>query len=57
MKRNLYIDGVDTYAQYGVSVIHSSGGSYRDLVCYPSLKKVQSNDWPEENRVDVDLSH
>jgi hypothetical protein len=56
MKKNLYIDGTNTYTQYGVSVIHSSGGSYRDLICYPPLKSVQSNDWPEEDGIEADLS-
>jgi hypothetical protein len=50
------MDGTDAYAAYGVSVISSSGGAYCDLVCYPPLKNVPANDWPEEDGIEADLS-
>ncbi|MDR2764897.1 MAG: hypothetical protein LBB90_07690 [Tannerella sp.] len=56
MKQNVLIDEIDGYTQYGVSVIASSGGSYRELITCPSLKKVPANDWPEEDGIEVDLS-
>jgi hypothetical protein len=56
MRGNVIIDGVNVYTQYGVSVVYSSGGSYLGLVNYASLKKVSTNDWPEEDGVEADLS-
>ena len=49
----LYIDGIDVYAQYGVAL---QGSSYASVVSYPPLKKVNSNDWAEEDGIEVDLS-
>jgi hypothetical protein len=54
MKGRLYIDGVDAYASFGVSV---ANGGYGGLAAFPPLKKVESNDWHEEDGVDVDLSN
>ncbi len=48
-----YIDGVDIYTQYGVSVTE---GGYEGLFSYPALKIPDSNDWSEEDGQDVDLS-
>jgi hypothetical protein len=56
MKRNVIIDGTGAYMAFGVSVIYSSGGSYHDLICYPRLKDVPTNDWPERDGIEVDLS-
>lgn len=53
MKGVLYIDGVDVYEAYGVSV---SDAAYDDLVCLPSLKDIPFNDWHEKNGIDPDLS-
>lgn len=53
MKGELYIDGVDVYEAYGVSV---SDSAYDDLVCLPSLKPISFNDWQEQNGIDPDLS-
>ena len=49
----LYIDGVDAYTSYGVSL---SETSYDDLVCLPNLKPIAFNDWHEKNGIDPDLS-
>ena len=53
MKGVLYIDGIDVYASYGVSL---SDISYDDLVCLPELKPVTNNDWHEKNGIEPDLS-
>lgn len=48
-----YIDGIDAYAQFGVFVADAGLVS---LLQYHPLKKVDSNDWPEEDGEEVDLS-
>lgn len=53
MRGILYIDGVDVYTEYGISV---SDVAYDDLVCFPSLKNIPFNDWHERNGIDPDLS-
>lgn len=50
----LYIDGNDAYNQYGVYVVK---GGWNDLVAYPPLKAVTSNDWQEEDGIEADLSN
>ncbi len=50
---NLYIDGIDAFTEYGVFI---AAGGYNGLVGYPSLKTPASNDWPEEDGIEVDLS-
>lgn len=47
------ISGVDIYQRFGIRPIL---GAYNELVNYPSLKSVESNDWAEEDGLDVDLS-
>lgn len=49
----LYIDGADAYKQFGVFVTQ---GSYDELVALPALKQLGSNDWPEEDGQEFDLS-
>lgn len=49
----LYIDGNDAYLQYGAYVV---SGGWNELVAYPPLKSVESNDWQEEDGVEADLS-
>lgn len=49
----LYIDGKDAFIHYGMISIW---GSYNNLVAFPSLKSVDSNDWPEEDGKEFDLS-
>lgn len=53
MKGVLYIDGVDAYVAYGISI---SDVAYDDIVCLPELKPVAFNDWHEKNGIDPDLS-
>ncbi|MDR0712585.1 MAG: hypothetical protein LBF67_09635 [Prevotellaceae bacterium] len=53
MKGRLYIDGVDAYTRYRISV---ANGGYSGLAALPPLKKVEAIDWHEEDGVDVDLS-
>lgn len=47
----LFIDGVDAYTTYGISVL-----DYAGVVGWASLKEPERNDWPEEDGVEVDLS-
>lgn len=53
MKGVLYIDGVDIYLPYGISV---EDVAYEDLVCLPDLKPISFNDWHEMDGIDPDLS-
>lgn len=53
MTGKLYIDGQDAYTAYGAFVTQ---GGYTDLVAYPPLKKVEYNDWHEEDGIEPDLS-
>lgn len=48
-----YIDGIDIYTRYGVVI---TSGGYNDLLCFPALKEPETNDWPEEDGIEVDLS-
>ncbi len=48
-----YIDGVDIYSAFGLSV---SEGGYDGLILYPPLKKTDTNDWAEEDGIEADLS-
>lgn len=49
----LYIDGNDAYKQYGVYVVQ---GGWNELIAYPPLKPIDSNDWQEEDGIEPDLS-
>lgn len=53
MINRLFIDGTDAFTAFGVFV---TAGGYNGLVAYPPLKEVKSNDWPEEDGIEVDLS-
>jgi hypothetical protein len=53
MTGNLYIDDLDVYALYRVFITESG---YNNLVAFPSLKPVDSNDWAEEDGAEFDLS-
>ncbi len=53
MTGRLYIDGNDAYSMYGVYVVK---GGWNDLIAYPPLKSVTSNDWQEEDGIEADLS-
>ena len=49
----LYIDGNDAYSLYGVYVVK---GGWNELIAYPPLKSVESNDWQEMDGIEADLS-
>lgn len=53
MSDRLYIDGKDTYTEFGVLVAE---GGYDELVAFPPLKDVTTNDWQEEDGIEPDLS-
>lgn len=53
MTGRLYIDGKDIYAEYGVYVVQ---GGWNELIAYPSLKPIDSNDWQEMDGIEADLS-
>ena len=52
MTGKLYIDGADAYTGFGIFV---TNGGYSELVAFPSLKNVKSNDWPEADGIEPDL--
>ena len=52
MKTNIYIDGTDARAAFGVWVVR---GGYNDLLAYPAMKEPAANDWPEHDGLEVDL--
>ena len=52
MTGQLYIDGKDIYTDFGLCVT----GGYNDVVAFPPLKSVKSNEWQEEDGVEADLS-
>ena len=49
----LYIDGHDAYKKWGVYVV---SGGWNELVAFPPLKSVESNDWQEEDGIEADAS-
>lgn len=49
----LYIDGIDAFANFGVFV---HDGGYNGVAQWPALKAVDSNEWPEDDGVEVDLT-
>lgn len=53
MTGRFFIDGKDAFAEYGVFVQENG---YNELVAFPSLKSVKSNDWHEEDGIEADLS-
>ena len=54
MKGLFYIDGIDAFTRYGVMI---EEGGYNGVLSYPSLKEPeQSNNWLEEDGIEVDLS-
>lgn len=53
MREKLHIDGKEVSTEYGILSIW---GNYGELVCFPPLKPVESNDWPEEDGREFDLS-
>lgn len=53
MVGQLYIDGQDIYASFGLSVVDQG---YNELVAWPPMKPVSYNDWHEEDGIQPDLS-
>jgi hypothetical protein len=53
MTGRLYIDGKDVYTDFGIAVVESG---YNELVAFPPLKTVKSNDWQEFDGIEADLS-
>lgn len=54
MKGRLYIDGKDAYTEYGIYVVD---GGWNELIAYPPLKPVETNDWQEIDGIEADLSN
>jgi len=52
MTGKLYIDGLDAYSNYSIFVRDKG---YDELVEYPALKDINTNDWPEEDGIEPDL--
>lgn len=53
MEQQLYVDGIDVYARYGVFVTEQG---LDELVAFAPLKPVKSIDWQEEDGIEADLS-
>lgn len=53
MNDKVYIDSIDIFSQYGIFILE---GGYNGLLSFPSVKDLESNNWPEEDGVEVDLS-
>lgn len=53
MTGRLYIDGKDVYTDFGIAVVESG---YNEIVAFPPLKTVKSNDWQEFDGIEADLS-
>lgn len=53
MTGRLYIDGKDAFKQWGVFVVD---GGWNDLLAFPPLKTIDSNDWQEDDGIEADLS-
>lgn len=49
-----YIDGVDIYSAFGAFVVR---GGYNGLLSFPHLKAVDTNDWPDEDGIETDLTN
>lgn len=53
MQGELYIDNIDVYTTFGLSVVEQG---YTDLIAWPALKAVPYNDWHEEDGIQPDLT-
>jgi len=53
MTGEFHINGIDIFDTYGVFVTKEG---FNDLLSYPALKKVDTNDWPEEDGLEADLT-
>lgn len=54
MKGDLFIDDIDAYERFGTTVMM---GGWDQILSFPDMGKVETNNWPEENGLEVDLSH
>lgn len=54
MRNSCYIDNTDIYANFGM-VIERDG--FNDLFLFPALGTPYSNDWPDENGIQVNLKN
>lgn len=54
MRNSWYIDNTDIYADYGVGITENG---FNDLFLFPALVTPYSNDWPEQNGIQVNLSN
>lgn len=54
MKGRWYIDNTDIYTDYGVGITENG---FNDLFLFPALVTPYSNDWPEQNGIQVNLSN
>lgn len=53
MVYNFTVDGINIGERFGVFI---SRGGYNKLLTFPSIKDPESNDWPEVDGIEVDLS-
>ena len=53
MTGKLFIDGLDAYTTYGVFV---GQGGYSGVISAPALKPFETNEWPDEDGIEPDLS-
>jgi hypothetical protein len=53
MTGKMYIDGKDAYSEYRVFTVE---GGYNELITFPALKSVESNNWAEGDGSEFDLS-
>lgn len=53
MTGKLYIDSIDSYTKYAVSI---ADDAFKSIIQYPALKEPDHNDWHEEDGIEVDLS-
>ena len=53
MTDNIYIDDINLRGRFGCWV---TKGGYNGLLAYPAMKEPETNDWPEEDGIEVDLS-
>src|SRR5574344_470110 len=48
------IDGYDIFAQWTLAPVY--GGLYNELGKFPAIKERDTNDWPDRNGIEVDLT-
>ena len=51
MKGDVYIDGIDIFSAYGANITDG----LESLFLFPAIKEPESNDWPEEDGVEVEI--